>query len=198
MKRSHDWWFSIQSIAGWLLEDVPFPSAVRCVGIRLQCCLIVSISHPSGISIPLSLLMQLLLGWSRIRLASLTLAFIYQPLFFYIIQWRILGRGRGGLGLPLIFRPEWGPKGRKTFFWDILPPPPPPLVLVSWYGNFKPRLVTLPNLGYKLLKLQAYPQHLVYLAQERISSLTSSQSFVLVKDRLKQPSNPQLNFLVTF
>ena len=84
MKLSHDWWFSIQSIADWtLLEDVPFPSAVPCVSNRLLCCLIVGI-YPSGISIPLSLLMQLLLGWSRIWLASLTLAFIYQPLVFDI------------------------------------------------------------------------------------------------------------------
>ena len=66
MKLSHDWWFSIQSIADWtLLEDVPFPSAVPCVSNRLLCCLIVGI-YPSGISIPLSLLMQLLLGRSRI------------------------------------------------------------------------------------------------------------------------------------
>ena len=50
---------------------------------RLLCCLIVGI-YPSGISIPLSLLMQLLLGWSRIWLATLTLAFIYQPLVFDI------------------------------------------------------------------------------------------------------------------
>ena len=88
MKLSHDWWFSIQSIAGILLEDVPFrplPSAVHCVSNRLLFCLIVGI-YASGISIPLSLLM------------------------------------------PLVF--------------DIII-----MVLVSRYGNFKPRLVTLPNLG---------------------------------------------------
>ena len=30
-------------------------------------------------------------------------------------QWRIQGRGRGARP-PLIFRPKWGPKGRKNFF----------------------------------------------------------------------------------
>ena len=34
------------------------------------------------------------------------------------LQWRIQGRGLGGPGPPLIFRPNWGPKGR--------PPSPPP------------------------------------------------------------------------
>ena len=34
------------------------------------------------------------------------------------LQWRIQGRGLGGPCPPLIFRPNWGPKGR--------PPPPPP------------------------------------------------------------------------
>ena len=32
-------------------------------------------------------------------------------------------RGPGGLVL-LICRPNWGPKGRKTFFWDRPPPSP--------------------------------------------------------------------------
>ena len=60
MKLSHDWWSRSKALLT-LLEDVPFPSAVRCVSNRLLCCLIVGI-YPSGISIPLSLLMQLLLG----------------------------------------------------------------------------------------------------------------------------------------
>ena len=43
-------------------------------------------------------------------------------------QWRIQGRGPGGLHLPLtpppslIFKPNWGPKGREKNFWR-----PPPL-----------------------------------------------------------------------
>ena len=36
-----------------------------------------------------------------------------------ILQWRIQGRARP----PLIFRPKWGPKGRKKDFWDNLPSP---------------------------------------------------------------------------
>ena len=46
------------------------------------------------------------------------------------MQWRIQGRGPGP---PLIFRPKWGPNGRKNFFGDRPPPlsqdlddPPPP------------------------------------------------------------------------
>ena len=38
----------------------------------------------------------------------------------------ISGRSRGGArgpGGPLIFRPNWGPKGRKKFLRDRLPPP---------------------------------------------------------------------------
>ena len=53
-----------------LLEEETDPSAVLCGGDRLSCCLIVGI-HASGISIPLSLLM--LLGWSLMCIASLTL-----------------------------------------------------------------------------------------------------------------------------
>ena len=38
-------------------------------------------------------------------------------------QWRIQGRGPGDLGLPLIFGPNWGPKGRAKFFLRLPPPP---------------------------------------------------------------------------
>ena len=53
-----------------LWEEETDPSVVRCGRGRLSCCLIV-IMHASGISIPLSLLM--LLGWSRMWIAFLTL-----------------------------------------------------------------------------------------------------------------------------
>ena len=53
-----------------------------------------------------------------------------------MVQWRIQGRGPEGPGPPLIFRPNWGPKGQKTIFFrpppilsqgvDDRPPPPPP------------------------------------------------------------------------
>ena len=53
-------------------------------------------------------------------------------------QWRIQGRGPVDLGLPLIFGPNWGPKGRTKFFLRLPPPPylrvwmtvspPPPLL----------------------------------------------------------------------
>ena len=42
----------------------------------------------------------------------------------FAVQWRIQGRGQGEPGSPLIFKPNWGPKGRKNFF-ETIPPPPP-------------------------------------------------------------------------
>ena len=44
----------------------------------------------------------------------------------YVNCWRIEGRDPGGPGAPLIFRLNWGPKGRKNLFGDRRPPPPPP------------------------------------------------------------------------
>ena len=57
-----------------LFGRVAVPSLVRCCTVLLLCFLIVGI-HASGISMPLSLLM--LLGWSLMRIASLTLR-VYQ------------------------------------------------------------------------------------------------------------------------
>ena len=44
------------------------------------------------------------------------------------IQWRIQGRVPGS---PLIFRPNWGPKGRKNVSWRL----PPPFVRVWMNGH---------------------------------------------------------------
>ena len=84
----------------WSLSDLlPRRSAV----VRLPCCglffLIVGI-HTSGISIPLSLLM--LLGWSLIWIASLTLRVKINKLYF-IQEWLVSGVvgllwNGGGLG----------------------------------------------------------------------------------------------------
>ena len=39
-------------------------------------------------------------------------------------DWRIQGRGPGGLDpTPLVFRPNWGPKGRNIFFLRLVLPP---------------------------------------------------------------------------
>ena len=75
----------------------------------------------------------------------------------FAVQWRIQGRGPGEPGSPLIFKPNWGPKGRKKIFDTISPPrplisgsgwplptlseglvPPLPSVLPSqcWYTRF--------------------------------------------------------------
>ena len=51
------------------------------------------------------------------------------------IHWQIQGRGPGGPS-PLVFRPNWGPRGRKSFFCDH--PPPPPYLEVwmrHWYEH---------------------------------------------------------------
>ena len=44
---------------------------------------------------------------------------------------------RAGSGLPLIFRPNWGPKDQKNFFDDRVytPHPPPPLPLILRSGS---------------------------------------------------------------
>ena len=51
------------------------------------------------------------------------------------IQWRLHGRGPGDAGSPRIFRPKWGPKGRKKIFKAAAPPtaplPPPSLQTLS-------------------------------------------------------------------
>ena len=50
-------------------------------------------------------------------------------------QWRIQGKGPGGRYSPprLIFRPNWGPKSRKIFFWGGAGPPPPSTPLSQGY-----------------------------------------------------------------
>ena len=49
-------------------------------------------------------------------------------------QWWIQGRGTGAWA-PLIFRPKWGPKGRKNFFWGRAPP-----YLMVWMTRAPPYL----------------------------------------------------------
>ena len=54
-------------------------------------------------------------------------------------QWRNQGRGP-----PLIFRPNWGPKGRKKFFWR----PTPRRCLKIWIRNWKVIQITTLNANY--------------------------------------------------
>ena len=42
---------------------------------------------------------------------------IHMEWFIWVIQWRFQGKGPKGPGPHLIFRPYWGPKGRRRFFW---------------------------------------------------------------------------------
>ena len=62
------------------------------------------------------------------------------------------GEGPGGAWTPLNFRPNWGPKGRRQFFWDAPTPAPtlnegldPPLrwsweLSVCTTAEFQPKL----------------------------------------------------------
>ena len=71
---------------------------------------------------------QILFGYRYTRFILLNLHILNIKTLFHIaaFQWRIQGRGPGGPLPPFIFRPNWGPKGRKkTFFWAPTPPPPP-------------------------------------------------------------------------
>ena len=77
-------------------------------------------------------------------------------------QWQIQGRDPGGPPF-LIFRPNWGPKGRKKFFGDRPPaplsqflddqpphqlsPPPPSSYLKAWIRLWEWRVWTFLNNG---------------------------------------------------
>ena len=64
------------------------------------------------------------------------------------------GEGPGGPG-PLIFRPKWGPKGRKKFFWR--PPPPPPLLSGSvWPGSATESSLVANSLAQNQMKQNWY------------------------------------------
>ena len=74
----------------------------------------------------------------------------------FAVQWRIQGRGPGEPGSPLIFKPNWGPKGRKKFF-DTIPPPPPPPYLRVWMTA--PTPLALPMLVYKIWRFNCDKQN---------------------------------------
>ena len=59
--------------------------------------------------------------WSSERMNSSAAERVHGPSLSFI-QWRIQGRSPGDLTPPLIFRPKWGPKGRKNFLGDRPPP----------------------------------------------------------------------------
>ena len=52
-----------------------------------------------------------------------------------VSQWRFQGRGPEGPGPHLIFRPCWGPKGRRRFFWHC---PRRPLISGSGWPPLPP------------------------------------------------------------
>ena len=148
MKLSHDWWFSIQSIAGWLLEDVPFPSAVRCVSIRLLYMLSDRKHQLPFWSLNSTVPIDAVVTGVKPYLTSLLNPGIYLSTVIFFISFSGGSRGEaaGAWVSPLFLDQNEARRAEKHFF-ETASSPPPPLVLASWYGNFKPRLVTLPNLG---------------------------------------------------
>ena len=74
-----------------------------------------------------------------------------------VLQFAVADQGRGPGGPPPIFRPKWGPKGRRNSFgrppslylrvWMTAPPPPPPLIWrsgsaadsFSWFHTTSPK-----------------------------------------------------------
>ena len=74
------------------------------------------------------LLEQILFGYRYTRFILSNLHILNIKTLFHIaaFQRRIQGRGPGCSPTPppLIFRPHWGPKGRKKFFLRTPPPPP--------------------------------------------------------------------------
>ena len=88
----------------------------------------------------------------------------------FAVRWRIEGRGPGEPGSPLIFKPNWGPKGRKKFFdtipprplmsgsgWPLPPPPVSPPYLKVWFRHC--RLLALPMLVYKIWRVNCDKQN---------------------------------------
>ena len=84
----------------------------------------------------------------------------------FAVQWRFQGRGPGDPGCLLIFKPNWGPRGREKRFFrppplisgSGLPPPPrsPPYLKV-WIRHC--RLLALPMLVCKIWRVNCDKQH---------------------------------------
>ena len=90
-------------------------------------------------------------------------------------KWRMQGRGPH----PLIFRPKWGPKGRKKFFLrQPHPPPPPPFIWRSGFapgsGNNRPDVYKMLCLGCYIRPLTSKSLQFLFLmpgwSQDRVLS----------------------------
>ena len=77
--------------------------------------------------------------------------------FLSTLQWQIQGRARGPPPLPpppLIFRPNWGPKGRKNWGGDQSPRRPPPPLLLSKGLDDRLHLISRSGSGTALVHLE--------------------------------------------
>ena len=72
-----------------------------------------------------------------LNLLSYFLDDVISCILVYIISGGSRGGARGTRPPPVMFRPNWGPRGRKKFFWDRASPclriwmtahPPPPII----------------------------------------------------------------------
>ena len=100
------------------------------------------------------------------------------------------GEGPGGPGPPLIFTPNWGPKGGKKFFWDRAPPfvrvwmtgPPPPSPLIWRSGSATE--------DYRLLRDWETNFVAVDCSNELISKFSSPlQEFVILAAKIQGRRN---------
>ena len=77
--------------------------------------------------------------WLWISLEIKKMEWAKNWVYFFVVDWTITSGGsrggpKGGPPPPIIFRPNWGPKGRKKFLLPLPPPPPlsegldPPLI----------------------------------------------------------------------
>ena len=69
--------------------------------------------------------------------------------------------GAGGPGSPLIFRPNWGPKGRKKFFWRATHPPPPNISR-SGAGTVLPTLIMSSAIYYLYLQVMFHEKDFLF------------------------------------
>ena len=112
-------------------------------------------------------------------------------------QWRIQGRDPALLG-PLTFRPNWGPKGPKKFFWR---PPSPSYLRVWMTATPPPPLSQSPVPALRYIKRYKQQQNMNWeLWYNCKASKFSESTFANIRFSLLQvcPSAPSFVLSVLF